>query len=221
VIPTKVLLVDDHDLFRHGVRAAIERDGDLQVVGEAANGREAMTKTRELHPDLILLDINMPGHSGLESIGAIKREYPEARVIMLTVSSDEASLLDAIKGGAEGFLSKGVRTEALLASLRAVLRGEAAISRRMTPSVLKELARLAHIETGQVSGQLTARERQVLAKLTEGLSNQEIADALYISEHTVKTHVSHILKKLHVQGRSEAAAYALRLGLVTNIDRVA
>jgi two-component system nitrate/nitrite response regulator NarL len=211
--PTKVMIVDDHTLFRQGVRAAVERDGDFQVVGEAADGREALAKARELHPDLVLMDIGMPGLDGLEAVREIKGELPMVKVIMLTVHDDESSLLDAIKGGAEGFLSKSVRAEALRASLRGAVKGEAAILGRMSACLLKELARLAQIEASLYDGQLTYRERQVLAKLREGLSNGQIADALCVSENTVKAHLGHIFKKLHVHNRSEAAAHARRLGL--------
>jgi two-component system NarL family response regulator len=209
----RVLIVDDHALFRHGVRSAIERDKELEVVGEATDGGEALAKARQLHPDLILMDISMPHCSGLEAVRAIKRELPTTKVVMLTVHSDKANLLEAVKSGAEGFLSKNIRAEALLAAMRGALRGEAAISQRMTTHILKECARLAHIETRQVNEHLTIRENQVLVKLSAGLSNREIADSLYISENTVKTHVGHILKKLHVHNRSEAAAYARDLGL--------
>jgi two-component system NarL family response regulator len=217
----KVLIVDDHALFRHGVRTAIERAADLQVVGEATDGGEALAKARQLHPDLILMDISMPRCSGLEAVRAIKCELPGTKVIMLTVHCDRANLLEAIKSGAEGFLSKSVRAEVLLASLRAALRGEAAISQKLAVHVLQEFARLAQIEARQVNEQLTIREKQVLAQLSQGLSNREIAESLYISENTVKAHVGHILKKLHVHSRSEAAAYAQRLALASRRDRIA
>ena len=211
--PAKVMIVDDHTLFRQGVRAAIERDGDFQVVGEAADGREALAQARALRPDLVLMDINMPGLNGLEAVREIKGALPSTKVIMLTVRDDEASLLDAIKGGAEGFLGKNIRGEALRASLRGAMTGQAAIPQRMFASVLQEVTRLARIEAGLLDGQLTYREKQVLARLLEGLSNVEIADALCVSDNTVKAHLGHIFTKLNVHSRSEAAAYARRLGL--------
>lgn len=214
--PTRVLIVDDHALFRQGVRTVIERDGDFQVVGEAADGREALTKAAELHPELVLMDISMSGLNGIEVIQEIKGELPLVKVIMLTVHDDETNLLDAIKGGAAGFLHKSIRAQALRASLRGAVRGEAVLSRGMSACVLKELARLAQIEAGLSGGQLTWREKQVLAKLREGFSNGEIADALCISEYTVKAHLGHIFKKLHVHSRSEAVAHARRLGLGDN-----
>jgi DNA-binding NarL/FixJ family response regulator len=211
--PTRVLIVDDHMLFRRGVRTAIERDGDFRVVGEAATGREALAMAVDLHPELVLMDISMPGLKGTEVINGIRGRLPLAKVIMLTVHDDESSLLDAIKSGAAGFLSKDIRAEALRASLRGAVKGEAVVSRRMSACVFKELARLAQIEACLFDGHLTSREKQVLTELGRGSSNREIADVLCISEHTVKAHLGHIFKKLHVHSRSEAVAHARRLGL--------
>jgi DNA-binding NarL/FixJ family response regulator len=209
----KVLIVDDHVLFRRGVRSAIEHENDIEIVGEAEDGREALAQAIKLEPDLVLMDINMPHCSGLEAVSAIKRELPHVRIIMLTVHDEDENLFQAIMRGAEGFLSKNVRAKALVDSLRGVMGGEAAISKRMAGKILKEFARLAEIEAGSVAGQLTLRENEVLQKLSEGLSNREIALSLYISENTVKAHITNILRKLHLQNRSQAAAYARRLGL--------
>jgi DNA-binding NarL/FixJ family response regulator len=209
----KVLIVDDHVLFRRGVRSAIEHENDIEIVGEAEDGREALAQAIKLEPDLVLMDISMPHCSGLEAVSAIKRELPHVRIIMLTVHDEDENLFQAIMRGAEGFLSKNVRAKALVDSLRGVMGGEAAISKRMAGKILKEFARLAEIEAGSVAGQLTLRENEVLQKLSEGLSNREIALSLYISENTVKAHITNILRKLHLQNRSQAAAYARRLGL--------
>ena len=211
--PTKVLIVDDHALFRQGVRNSIELEEDIEVVGEAEDGKEALAKARELKPDLILMDINMPHCSGLETVSAIKRELPDVKIIMLTVHDQDVNLFEAIKRGAEGFLSKNVRAKALLDSLRGVMKGEAAISGSMAGKILKEFARLAGIEAGHIAGQLTPREKEVLQKISEGLSNREIGLSLSISENTVKAHVTNILGKLHFQTRTQAAAYARRWGL--------
>jgi two-component system nitrate/nitrite response regulator NarL len=211
--PTKVLIVDDHALFRQGVRNTIEPEEDFEVVGEAEDGREAVAKARELKPDLILMDINMPGGDGLEAVGVIKAVLPDAKIIMLTVHDEDKNLFEAVKRGAEGFLSKDVRARALLDSLRSVMRGEAAISSSMTGAILKEFARLAEIEVGDIADQLTPREKEVLQKISEGLSNKEIALSLCISENTAKVHVTHVLRKLHLQNRSQAADYARRWGL--------
>jgi DNA-binding NarL/FixJ family response regulator len=211
--PAKVLIVDDHALFRRGVRKTIEPEKDFEVVGEAEDGIEALAKARELKPDLILMDIRMPYCNGLEAVNAIKRELSGVKIIMLTVHDQDENLLEAIKRGARGFLSKRVRAKHLLDSLREVMRGEVNISGPMADKILKELVRLAEIEAGYIAGQLTPREKEVLQKLSEGLSNKEIGFSLSISENTVKTHVTNILKKLHLQTRTQAAAYARRWGL--------
>lgn len=211
--PAKVLLVDDHALFRHGVRAVVERDGDLQVVGEAESSREALSQARELHPDLILMDIGLTDGSSLKAIHALKRDLPDVKIVLLTVHQEDESFFEAVKGGAEGFLSKDVRAPTLLESLRRVLGGEAAISGHMAAKLLREYARLAKVEAGIVAERLTHRERQVLEKVSEGLTNKGIANRLQISENTVRIHVSHILQKLHIQNRSQAAAYARQIGL--------
>ena len=211
--PKKVLIVDDHALFRQGVRNAIERDKEFEVVGEAEDGREALIKARELKPDLILMDINMPHGDGLEAVSAIKRELPDLKIIMLTVHDDDQNLFEAIKRGAEGFLSKNVRAKVLLDSLSEVMKGEVAISGPMAGKVLKEFARMAEIEAKQIAGRLTPREKEVLQRISQGLDNREIGRSLSISENTVKAHVTSILKKLHLQNRTQAADYARRWGL--------
>jgi two-component system NarL family response regulator len=156
--PVKVLLVDDHALFRQGVRNTIEREEDIEIVGEAEDGMEALAKARELRPDLILMDIKMPRCSGLEAVSAIKRELPGVKIIMLTVHDEDENLFEAIMRGAEGFLSKKVRAKALLDSLRGVMKGEAVISGPMSGKILKEFARLAEIEAGHIASSLTPRE---------------------------------------------------------------
>jgi len=211
--PAKVLIVDDHALFRQGVRNIIEPEEDFEVVGEAEDGTEALAKARELKPDLILMDIYMPQGDGLEAISTIKKELAGARIVMLTVNDKDENLFEAIKRGAEGFLSKSLRAKDLLSSLRGVMRGEAAISRRMTGKILKELARLTQIEAEKTAGKLTVREIEVLQEVSQGLTNQQIALSLSISDNTVKAHITNILRKLHLRTRSEAAAYAQRWGL--------
>lgn len=215
-MPTKVLIVDDHALFRRGVRNAIEHEKDIEVVGEAEDGSEALAKALALKPDLILMDINMPRCSGLEAVSAIKSELPDIKIIVLTVHDEDENLFQAIKRGAEGFLSKNARSGDLVAALRGVAKGEAAISKHMAAKMMREFARLAKIEAGNVTGQLTPREKQVLQNLSAGLSNKEIAQSLFISENTVKVHVTNILKKLHLQSRSQAADYARQLKLYEN-----
>jgi DNA-binding NarL/FixJ family response regulator len=211
--PTKVLIVDDHDLFRQGVCNTIKAEEDFEVVGEAEDGTEALAKARELKPDLILMDIRMPQGDGLEAVSAIKKELADVRIVMLTVNDKDENLFEAIKRGAEGFLSKSLRAKDLLSSLRGVMRGEAAISRLKTGRILKELVRLAQVEAEKTTGRLSVREIDVLQKISQGLTNKEIALSLCISENTVKAHVTNILRKLNLRTRSEAAAHARRYGL--------
>jgi DNA-binding NarL/FixJ family response regulator len=211
--PTKILIVDDHDLFRQGVCNTIKAEEDFEVVGEAEDGTEALAKARELKPDLILMDIRMPQGDGLEAVSAIKKELADVRIVMLTVNDKDENLFEAIKRGAEGFLSKSLRAKDLLSSLRGVMRGEAAISRLKTGRILKELVRLAQVEAEKTTGRLSVREIDVLQKISQGLTNKEIALSLCISENTVKAHVTNILRKLNLRTRSEAAAHARRYGL--------
>jgi two-component system NarL family response regulator len=152
---TKVIIVDDHALFRQGVRNAVEPEEEFEVVGEAGDGIEALAKARELKPGLILMDINMPHCNGLEAVSAIKTEWPDIRIIMLTVHDEDENLFEAIRRGADGFLGKNVRAKDLLDSLRDVMKGEAALSEPMAGKILKEFARLAEIEAGHIASQLT------------------------------------------------------------------
>jgi DNA-binding NarL/FixJ family response regulator len=212
----KLLIVDDHPLFREGVRITVAAQPDMKVVGEANDAVEALQMARKLKPDLILLDISMSHCNGLDALRALKRELPQARVVILTVHGEDENLFEAIKHGAQGFLHKNIRGSALVDSLRAVMRGEAAITPGMTGKFLKEIARLAREkrELWDVTPHLTPREREVLDHLVERKSNREIAAALHISEHTVKSHVSRILIKLGLRNRAQAAEYAYRTGLV-------
>lgn len=204
---TRVLLVDDHELFRRGVRNAIEYEADIEIVGEAEDGATAVAKARELMPDLILMDIDMPNGDGLEAVSAIKRELFDVKVIMLTVYDQNDHLFEAIKRGAEGFLNKNVRAQEILASVRGVMQGGAALSSQMSMRVLGEFVKMAENGASDATASLTPREKQVLQELGKGLSNKEIAQALVISENTVKVHVTNILRKLHLENRFQAAEY--------------
>jgi DNA-binding NarL/FixJ family response regulator len=206
--PAKVLIVDDHVLFRRGVRKAIEPEEDFEVVGEAEDGKEALAKARELKPDLILMDIKMPRCSGLEAVSAIKKKLPHIKIIMLTVYDKDENLLEALKRGAGGFLNKNVRAKDLLDALREVLRGGTAISEPRAEKILRKYTGPVEIEAENIASRLTPREREVLRKISEGLTNKEIALSLSVSENTVKSHVRNILRKLPIQTRAQAAAYA-------------
>ncbi len=212
----RVLLADDHALLREGLAGIIGAQPDMQVVGEANDGLEAFVKAQELKPDLILMDVQMPGMDGIEAVRQIKQVLPETIIVMLTVRSDDDMLFDALKNGAQGYLLKEIRSQDLLEMLRAALRGEAAISPTLAGRVLSEFRRLSKggIAANEDDNELTEREGQVLVQASNGATDKEIAAALSISLNTVKTHIRNILSKLHVSTRREAAKVAKSKGLM-------
>ena len=212
--PIRVLLADDHALFRGGVASLLAAESDFEVVGEAADGSQALEMARELMPDVILMDISMPGMDGLESTRRIKAEFPYVKIVILTASDRERSLFEAVKSGAQGYLLKKIEPEALYGTLRGVVRGEAPVSRVMAARLLEEFARQTRDPAPPMVSALTARETDVLELVARGWSNKEIAAALAITENTVKNHLKNILEKLHVANRVQAATFALREGLV-------
>jgi len=214
--PVHVLIVDDQVLFREGLASLLETQPDLTVVGEASDGEEAVAKARELRPDLILMDISMPRMGGLEATRLIRQETPAARIVMLTVSDADDDLFEAVKAGAIGYLLKNLRARILFDRLRGVFQGEVALSPVIAARVLDEFARnrQREVEPSAGSTELTDRERTVLQMVISGASNKEIAAALEIAESTVKRHMHNILEKLHLGNRVQAAAYAVRRGLV-------
>ena len=212
----RVLLADDHALVRAGIASLLETWG-MEVVGQAADGREALELARTLRPDLILMDIGMPNVSGLEATRLVKSELPDVRIVMVTVSDDDADLFEAIKSGAEGYLLKGMSETDFNWVLSGIASGEPALSSGLAARILDEFARRsppASDAPQEHEPELTEREREVLMLVSEGATNREIAGRLVISEHTVSFHVSHILAKLHLKNRAQAAAYAIRSGLV-------
>lgn len=217
---TTVLLVDDHALFRQGLASLLSSQDGIEVVGQASNGHEALEKARELVPDLILMDIKMPGLNGLEATKLIKEELPHTRIVILTVSEDDQDLFDAVRNGAEGYLLKTLRAEELFELLKGVFRGEAPISPSMARKLLHEFAQLSRRQGAEQEHpsaskeDLTRREKEVLQLLSDGATDKEIAAQLCISRRTVKNHVHNILEKLQLQNRVQATAYALREGLV-------
>ena len=208
----RLLLVDDHALFREGLVNLFRYESDFRVVGEAEDADGALSKARELLPDLVLMDIDLPGADGVAATRKIRAELPEVSVVMLTVHDDTEKLMEAVKAGAEGYLVKNIRSAELLEQLRGVKRGEAAISRRMAARILEEFRRPE--EMPEPEGELTARELEVLELVAARLSNREIAAQLYLSEHTVKNHLKNILAKLHLRSRRQAAAYGVARGWV-------
>jgi DNA-binding NarL/FixJ family response regulator len=205
----RVMLVDDHALVRSAVRQAISAP-DVELVGEAASAEEALALAPVLRPDIILLDIDLPGMGGLQLLQELAPRLPQTRIVMLTVSSSERDLLDAVARGASGYLTKDLSPEALLRTLRGTVRGELAMSRRFAARALRhfaEAARRGRVTAGVEDDllALSPRENDVLAMLADGLTDREIAGALTISPRTVETHVSNILHKLSVRNRAEAA----------------
>lgn len=213
-----MLLVDDHVLFRGGIRSLLASRPDVEIVGEAGNGREALERARELMPDLILMDINMPVCDGLMATRLIKNEMPYVKIVILTVSDDDKNLFESIKSGAQGYLLKIMEPDDFIDMLHGVFRGEAPLSRSMAARILNEYARQSRgageAPEQRPGGELTPREREVLQLIVKGTTNKEIADRLHISENTVKNHLRNILEKLHLQNRVQAATYAIQRGLV-------
>lgn len=212
----RILLVDDHILFRKGVAALLARRPDMEVVGDASNGLEAITAARELVPDVILMDIHMPKCDGLEATRMIKRELPHVKIVILTVSDDDQNLFKAIKSGAQGYLLKDLEPAKLYDMLESISRGEAPLSGVLAAKILQEFARPNADSTPmpEMIDELTARETEILQLVVDGKTNKEIAANLFIAENTVKIHLRNILEKLHLQNRIQAAVYAVRHGLM-------
>jgi DNA-binding NarL/FixJ family response regulator len=206
----RLLLVDDHALFREGLVSLLSYQDDFTVVGEAEDAESALNQVRTLQPDLVLMDIELPGEDGVVTTQRLKLGMPSLTVVMLTAHDDSQTLFDAIKAGAQGYLVKNVRSRELLEQLRALARGEAAISRRMAARILAEVR--GQTEALGAEETLTAREMEVLELVTARLSNSEIAERLVVSEHTVKNHMKSILSKLHLRNRRQAAAYGIARG---------
>ena len=215
--PLRILLVDDHDLFRKGLAALLALHADVQVVGEAGDGVEAVQCARETQPDIILMDINMPKCNGLEIIKTIKHEMPLVRVVMLTVSDSDRDLFAAIRNGADGYLLKNLKPDRLFEMLEGMRHGEWPLSDSLTTKVLGELRQRERPAAAALAVRdgLTARDIQVLECVARGATNREIAETLCITENTVKIHLHNILEKLHVENRIQAAMYAVREGLVS------
>ena len=209
---TRTLIVDDSELARRGIRAILSGSPLFDVVGEASDGRQGIARTRELMPDLVLMDLRMPGLSGLDAIGMIKEEFPATLVIVLSVSDDPQDLFEAIRRGAQGYLIKHVEAGLWLEYLTAIIQGGARISRAIADRILREFTRPSAIPRASLPT-LTTREEEVLGLVARGLANKEIATALGIVEGTVKRHLQNILAKLQLRNRVELATFALTQGL--------
>lgn len=210
----RILIADDHAIVREGLRALIDTEPGMELVGEAADGVEAVLKARSRQPDVILLDLVMPRKDGIEAIADIKRENPEARILILTSFAEDEKVFPAIQAGALGYLLKDSSPQELLKAIREVDRGESSLHPTIARKLIRELNRPPE-NLPPTEEPLTEREVEVLSLVARGLSNQEIADRLVVGERTVRTHVSNILGKLHLANRTQAALYAVREGLAS------
>jgi NarL family two-component system response regulator LiaR len=207
----RVLIVDDHAIVRKGIRALLSETPGFEVVGEAGNGQDAVRRAQETHPDVILMDLLMPGMDGIEATRQITSSQPQTRIVVLTSFAADNNVFPAIKAGALGYLLKDSSPEELVRAIRQVHRGEPSLDPAIARKLMQEIAR--PVERQPAPEALTAREMQVLGLIAQGLSNQDIADRIMVSEPTVRTHVSRILAKLHLASRTQAALYAVREGL--------
>jgi len=213
VEPIRVLVVDDHALFRRGLQMVLEQEPDIEVVGEASDGSEAVSSAVETLPDIVLMDVRMPKRGGIDACTTIHETVPSAKIIMLTISDEEADLYDAIKAGAMGYLLKEISIEEVASAIRAVHGGQSLISPSMARKLLTEFASMIKRsdDRQQVpTPRLTDREMEVLKLVAKGLNNRDIAKQLFISENTVKNHIRNILEKLQLHSRMEAVVYAVR-----------
>jgi NarL family two-component system response regulator LiaR len=211
--PIRILIADDHPVVRQGLVALIQTEPGMEVIGEAVDGNEAAEKARALQPDVILLDLVMPGMDGLQAIHEIKEHDSGARILVLTSFAEEDLVLPAIRAGALGYLLKDSSPRALLQAIRDINAGKASLDASVTRQVIEEVSKSG--ESQPIKNLLSEREAEILTFIAHGLSTKEIADKLVIKERTVRTHVSNILNKLHLPNRTQAALFALREGLVS------
>jgi DNA-binding NarL/FixJ family response regulator len=209
----KVIVVDDHELFRRGITGLLKERG-IQVVGEAATAADAIKQASELDPNVILMDLNMPGMSGVEATQRLGGAAPQAHVLVLTMMADDENVMNALLAGACGYLLKDASIDQIIEGIQAAVRGESVISPRVATRLVRRLRQPDEIDPSLSGPEMTPRERRVLELLAEGLDNAEIAQALYLSQHTVKSYVSSIMIKLQVENRTQAAVRAVRGGLV-------
>lgn len=210
MIQLRILLVDDHEVVRLGVRALIEREPGMTVVGEAGTVREAVLQAEKLVPDVVLLDLRLPGGDGLEACRQIKAHRPETRIIVLTSFTDEAMLFEAIAAGADGYVLKQIGSGELIRALEQVGRGESLLDPSLTARVFARMREIHRQERARAFAELNSQEMQILSGIALGKTNREIGDTLHLSEKTVRNYVSRILDKLNLSSRAQAGAYAAR-----------
>ncbi|QRM20408.1 response regulator [Dechloromonas sp. TW-R-39-2] len=212
-----VLLVDDHTLFRSGIKSLLQRNEDFVVVDEAGDGLEGIKRARSLKPDVVLLDLHMPGVSGLEAVKVITEENPEVRVLMLTVSEDAQDLMEALRAGASGYLLKNIETDTLVDAIRRAAQGDSIVSPQMTAKLIQGVrSQPKQAPALPERDKFSPRERDILICLAQGDSNKEIARTLDLAESTVKIHVQNIFKKLNMTSRVQVALYAVEHGYGQN-----
>ena len=207
-MPIRIVIADDHAVVRQGLRMFLGMDPDLEIVGEAADGRQAIELAHALHPDVVLMDLVMPGMDGISATAALRHELPDVEVIALTSMLEDSTVVGAIRAGAAGYILKDAEAAELIQAIKAAAAGQVQLSPKAAARLMQEVRTPEHPET------LTDRETEVLSLLALGYANKEIAARLHIGEKTVKTHVSDILSKLGVTSRTQAALYAVRIGLV-------
>jgi len=212
-MPIKVMIVDDHNLVREGLKAVFSQGDEIEVIGEAGSGEEAIEMVNKVKPDVILMDISMPGINGIQATKLIRDKNPDAKIVILTMLDQEGYVYEAIKAGATGYMLKSTSSDELVKAIQTVNEGKALLHPDATAQLLKEFVTLAENKAKDYG--LSNREMEVLQLLSEGKTNKEVAKALWISEQTVKTHVAHIFDKLGTSDRTETVARALRSGLVT------
>ncbi|OLB57495.1 MAG: DNA-binding response regulator [Ktedonobacter sp. 13_2_20CM_2_56_8] len=212
--PARIVIADDHELARAGLRAMLTDQRGFELVGEASNGQEALLLCRRLQPDLALIDVRMPGMDGLSTCRAVKQECPATSVILVTMHANPEYLFEALKAGAAGYVLKDVSQRELISAVQKVLHGESILNQELVARLLQRLASETQSREDLPAGRLSPREREVLELLTKGQTNREIARKLTVSVSTVKIHVEHILAKLGVSDRTQAAVRATEMGLL-------
>ena len=213
VLKKKIIIVDDHEVVRLGLRSLLDQYPQYEVISEASSANEVIQQVDELDPDIILMDIRLPGKSGIEACEEIKKKKPDIKIIMLTSYAEDEMLFSAIKSGASGYVLKQINSQGLIQSLEAVARGDASLDPAVTQRVFQEVRRAVNQEEAASFSSLSQQERMVLKLVSEGNTNKEIARALFLGEGTVRNYVSSILSKLDVSNRAEAAAYAVEHNL--------
>jgi DNA-binding NarL/FixJ family response regulator len=217
----RVLIADDHHLFREGLTRILSDEEGIEVIAALRSGEEALAATNSYRPDVVVLDVNMPGMGGIEAARRLREHFPEIGILLLTVSEERETLFNAVQAGVRGYLLKSSTSTELVEAISRVYRGEAAISPRMSAKLLDEFVALSQGQRQRPEDVLTERERDILRYVANGMSNKEIGLALSISPHTVKAHLRHILDKLGLRSRTQAAAWAERHGLTGHTDQMA